>query len=217
MRPELTNQILLKFLKNKHIHAGFFDRLKLHYRPLICPYVSLINMVKPGSRIADIGCGSGQFFLLVSQFADPSFLFGIEITPKLIANASELLGDLDPQKVKLEVYDGIHFPEEIEGMDMIFLIDVLHHVPKENQSIFLKNLSEKMKPGAILVIKDIDAANPLVVFNKMHDLVVSKEIGHELKSTDTVKRLTANDLQIEDIKKTTTYVYPHYTIVAKKP
>jgi hypothetical protein len=62
MACELKNKDLLKFLKNKYIHAGFLDRLKLHYRPLICPYISLINMVKPGFKVGDIGCGSGQFF-----------------------------------------------------------------------------------------------------------------------------------------------------------
>jgi len=74
-----------------------------------------------------------------------------------------------------------------------------------------------MKRGARLVIKDIEATNPLVIFNKLHDLVVSKEIGHELKSRDVVASLTANKLDIQAFQKTTTYVYPHYTVVAKKP
>jgi SAM-dependent methyltransferase len=217
MRPGLTNKDLLKFLKHKHIHAGFLDSLKLHYRPLICPYISLINMVEPGSRVGDIGCGSGQFFLLLSEFANPSFLYGIEISPKLIANATELLQDLGPEKIQLEVYDGIHFPPQVAEMDIIFLIDVLHHVPKNNQVLFLRRLVENMKSGSQLVIKDIDASNPLVVFNKLHDLVVSGEIGNELKCTETATLLAENHLEVVKVQKTTTYVYPHYTVVAKKP
>jgi hypothetical protein len=73
-----------------------------------------------------------------------------------------------------------------------------------------------MKPGSTLVVKDIDAANPLVIFNKLHDLVISKEIGHELKCDETIRLLKQNHLEIVDCQKTTTYVYPHYTVVAKK-
>ena len=110
MSLELTNKDLLTFLKNKHIHAGLLDRLKLHYRPLICPYISLINMVQDGQRVGDIGCGSGQFLLLLSAFAKPSFLYGIEISGKLISNAKELLPGIGPDKLQLETYDGINFP-----------------------------------------------------------------------------------------------------------
>ncbi len=216
MPSELTNRDLLRFLKNKQIQTGFLDGLKLHYRPLICPYISLINMIKPGSRVGDIGCGSGQFFLLLSEFTNPSFLFGIEINDKLIVNATKLLDGFSREKFKLEVYDGIHFPAEMGEMDIIFLIDVLHHIEQKNQTPFLQRIAELMKPGSTLVIKDIDAANPLVIFNKLHDLVISKEIGHELKCDETIRLLKQNHLEIVDCQKTTTYVYPHYTVVAKK-
>src|SRR5262249_50684508 len=159
--------------------------------------ISLINMVEPGNRVGDIGCGSGQFFLLLSEFSKPSFLYGIEISDKLINNASELLSDLNGLELQLELYDGVNIPPLIGEMDIIFLIDVLHHVPKNNQHNFLNRIASLMKRGARLVIKDIEAANPLVIFNKLHDLVVSKEIGHELKSRDVVASLTANKLDIQ--------------------
>ena len=74
-----------------------------------------------------------------------------------------------------------------------------------------------MKSGATLVIKDIDAANPLVIWNKFHDLIVSREIGHELSSKKVSGILAETSLEITAIQKITTYVYPHYTIVGKKP
>jgi len=217
MQPSITNKDLLQFLKTKHIHAKFFDRLKLHYRPLICPYISLLNRVKPTDRVGDIGCGSGQFLLLLSEFVRPAFSYGIEISDKLIANGKELLSDLGPDKILLETYDGSHFPPLTGTMDIIFLIDVLHHVPQPLQGAFLRNLAASMKKGTTLVIKDINAANPLVVCNKLHDLVVSGEIGHELKIPDVVRMLTEGGLEITDVEKCTTYVYPHYTVIAKKP
>jgi 2-polyprenyl-3-methyl-5-hydroxy-6-metoxy-1,4-benzoquinol methylase len=174
-------------------------------------------MVQDGQRVGDIGCGSGQFLLLLSAFAKPSFLYGIEISEKLISNAKELLPGMGPDKLQLETYDGINFPPQLENMDIIFLIDVLHHIPPKNQTLFLRKLASLMKSGSTLVIKDIDAANPLVMFNKLHDLLVSHEIGHELKSSETARLLAENQLEVTGRHKITTYVYPHYTVVAKKP
>jgi hypothetical protein len=65
MGNELTNRDLLRFLKNKHIHAGFINGLKLHYRPLICPYISLIKKVQPGHKVGDLACGTSQFLLFL--------------------------------------------------------------------------------------------------------------------------------------------------------
>jgi SAM-dependent methyltransferase len=217
MQQVLTNRELLRYLKNKHIHASFLNRLKLHYRPLICPYISLINMVNPGDRVGDIGCGSGQFLLLLSEFAKPSFLFGIEIHQRLIDNARELITGLDASRLDLEVYDGMNFPGQTANMDIIFLIDVLHHIPRAKQVSFLTGIVSRIRKGATLVVKDIDAANPLVVCNKLHDLIVSHEIGNELSSKSTADILETAGMEISGIQKKTTYVYPHYTVIAKKP
>lgn len=217
MQKELTNKDLLHFLKSKHLNAGFVDRLKIHYRPLICPYVSLINMVRPGDKVGDIGCGSGQFFFLLSAFASPSALYGIEISDKLIQNANDLLSDSRIGHIRFDKYDGIHFPEHLQQMDIIFLIDVLHHVPKANQQQFLVNLAATMKNGARLVIKDINAAHMLVYFNKVHDLIFAGELGNELTAEHVQGILKGNGLEIADLKKRIMYVYPHYTIVARKP
>ncbi|HEV3251787.1 MAG TPA: class I SAM-dependent methyltransferase, partial [Puia sp.] len=125
--------------------------------------------------------------------------------------------EIDSKKLQLEIYDGMNFPPLMSQMDILFLIDVLHHVPKTKQEAFLKKLVGVMKSGATLVIKDIDAANPLVIWNKFHDLIVSREIGHELSSKKVSGILAETSLEITAIQKITTYVYPHYTIVGKKP
>jgi 2-polyprenyl-3-methyl-5-hydroxy-6-metoxy-1,4-benzoquinol methylase len=101
-------------------------------------------------------------------------------------------------------------------MDVLFLIDVLHHVPKKNQEVFLKDLANIMKPGARLVLKDIDASSPLVYCNKIHDLIFAREIGNEMSMESAKNLLVANGLNIIEQSKRTMYVYPHYTLVAQK-
>ena len=73
-----------------------------------------------------------------------------------------------------------------------------------------------MKPGCRLIFKDVDASSPLVYVNKLHDLIFAQEIGNEISFEKAKSLLIDNGLQIIEQEKRTTYVYPHYTIVAKK-
>lgn len=216
MQTEVTNSAIINFLKSKFKSAGFIDGLKIKYRSLICPFTSLIKMVNPGDKVGDVGCGSGQFLLLLSEFSPAAKLYGIEISPVLIKNANNLFQDLPSDLYQFKEYDGKNFPTELGEMDIIFLIDVLHHVPKQMQDDFIKNLVTIMKPGARLILKDINAASPFVYFNKLHDIIFAGEIGNEMKMTDAVKRLSDYGLTIIEQEKRTMYVYPHYTIVAQK-
>ena len=216
MQTAVNNPAIISFLKQKFKSAGFIDSLKIKYRSLICPFISLIEMVKPGEKVGDVGCGSGQFLLLLTEFAKPSYLYGIEISKKLIDNANSLFSTLPQTNYNFEEYDGVNFPKELGEMDLIYLIDVFHHVPKANQSAFMKDLIQIMKPGARLVLKDINRDSSLVYFNKLHDLIFAREIGNEMGFETAKALLTQHGLKITEQNKRTMYVYPHYTIVATK-
>lgn len=217
MTSPITNPAIIGFLQQQEFSAGFFDSLKIRYRSYICPFISLLNMVKPGEKVGDVGCGSGQFLLLVKHFTQASSLFGVEITQRLIDNANTLFKANPGTPYAFSTYDGMTFPKELGEMDVLFLIDVLHHVPKANQEAFLGNLAAIMKPGARLVLKDINAASPFVLTNKMHDLIFAGEIGHELSMARSLGILKSHQLAITEQSKRLMYVYPHYTIVAQKP
>ena len=180
MQTELTNRAIIRFLKKTYKGAGFIDSLKIKYRSLICPFIPLIKKVQPGEKVGDVGCGSGQFLLLLSEFAQPSYLFGIEISKKLIRQCPGSLQEFSGQNYLFSEYDGKNFPAALHDMDTIFLIDVLHHVPKKRHVDFIKELALTMKPGARLILKDINAGSPLVYFNKLHDLIFAREIGNEI-------------------------------------
>ncbi len=212
----LSNSDLLKYLKSLDFSSGFIDKLKVYYRPLVCPFVDLIGLVNEGEKVGDIGCGSGQFCLLLSQFAKPASVFGIEIDQRLVENARQLFQKYSTVPSIFETFDGIVFPKVIGDLDIVFLNDVLHHVPKPAQESFLANLIKGMKPGARLVLKDINGSSLLVYCNKLHDLVFAGEIGNELPHKKAEQLIQTNGMSIVSSTKKRMYVYPHYTIVAKK-
>jgi len=211
-----TNHDLLAYLKTIPFAGGAIDKLKIYYRPLVCPFVEWIGMIEKNSKVGDIGCGSGQFLLLASVFAEPSAVFGIEINDRLIENANSLFKREVKIPYKFQKFDGKIFPEFISDLDIVFLNDVLHHVPKNMQRKFIDDLTVRLKKNATLVIKDINAESLLVYFNKLHDLLFAGEVGNEIKFQVISSWIKDNGLEILRTSKKKMYVYPHYTIVAKK-
>lgn len=214
----VTTKQLIEFMDGRAKNVSFVDRLKIVYRPYICPFDDLINELgdRP-ARVMDIGCGSGQFCLLLAEFSKAKALKGIEVSQTLIDNANALLSPYkDRIQLDFKFYNGSNIPDDTASYDTLFLIDVLHHVPRKQQESFLAAIYSKMSKGSRLFLKDINAASPLVVFNKIHDAVFSREIGNE-RSVEAVSSIAKQiGFTIESVKTKTLYVYPHYLISLRK-
>lgn len=216
-RNKLLSTVLLsKTPKN----AGFLDKIKIGYRPYVCPFSELLDIIPENTSVFDIGCGNGMFLFLVSKFKCPKALGGIEISKNLIQNATEILESPEvnrENKISLHVFDGQTIPKEICFYENIFMIDVLHHIPKTDQMKFLATVSTHMSIGSKLILKDIDEDRFLLSkFNKLHDLLFSGEIGHELSSNFVLKKLAQMGLKVHSLHKKRMFLYPHYTIVCEK-
>ena len=213
----LTAHGLVEFLKTIPSEAGFIGRAKITYRPYICPFGDLLGLVKPGERVFDVGSGSGQFCLLLARYTHPSWVGGIEISEQLVKNAHQLFAHAD-LKVPHEfaTYDGSTLPDSIQTADKVFLVDVLHHIPPLAQVPFLSALHASMKVGAQLIVKDIDGASPLVLCNKLHDLLLAGEIGCELPAPRLREMAHATGFRVVSESHRRMWWYPHFTLVLKK-
>ncbi|MEI9956286.1 MAG: UbiA family prenyltransferase [Ferruginibacter sp.] len=176
--------ILRKFLP---VSIKGINKYKIIYRPYITPFKELLNIIPAQANVFDIGCGNGAFLNLVKELKQPQALGGVEISKTLVDNANSLLassGELNNNNTTVSInitqYDGTNLPD-LSAYQFVFLIDVLHHIPKHQLEVFFKLLKSKMSKEATLVLKDIDAGKPLLcLFNKMHDMLVSQEIGNEI-------------------------------------
>lgn len=213
----MTNKEIIKFLTSTTVNAGFVDKLKIKYRPIICPFNDLINYAATVKSVFDVGCGSGQFCALIAKYTPVDKIKGIEINKRLINNANQVNEQFRNTKALIfEVFDGNIIPNDIVDYDLIYMIDVYHHIPKNIRENFMKQLYVKMKTGAKLMFKDIDATSPFVVCNKLHDLVFAKEIGNEISFKTAKNILTDLGFTIKEEYTKTVFVYPHYFILAQK-
>ncbi|MDH4226059.1 MAG: class I SAM-dependent methyltransferase, partial [Deltaproteobacteria bacterium] len=149
----------------------------------------------------------------------PSALAGIEISPGPLETARQLIPPPGlPMNLKLETYDGKTFPSWVGDYTQVSLIDVLHHVSPQAQQPFLAALFESMGPGAELLLKDIDAGRRILVWvNRLHDRLLSGEMGRELSASACLELLRAAGFECSPVHSRRMLLYPHFTIVARKP
>ena len=208
---------LVSFLKQVHSGAGLIARAKIAYRPYICPFSELLAFVNAGERVFDVGSGSGQFCLLLAQFAQAGWVAGIEVNESLVKNALELFANSQVKVPhRFETYDGMTFPTHIRDADKIFVVDVFHHVPSRKQAQFLSALHEAMADGALLILKDIDGASPFTFFNKVHDLLLAGEIGSEVPARRLREMACEAGFKVRSHSHQRMWWYPHYTLVLEK-
>lgn len=214
----MNNKQIVAFLSKTTVDDGLVQKMKVKYRPWICPFDELLAYADGKTSALDIGCGAGQFCALLAEFTDLKKIHGIEINDRLIKDAKAINNRVASKKsVTFEKYDGQHLPTAISKYDLIYMIDVYHHIPKQYQADYIAQIYDRMKPGALFVLKDIDASSPWVVGNKLHDLVFSGELGNEMSYSDAKERCQDVGFEIVESRKKRIAIYPHYFVIAKKP
>ncbi|MDI3461618.1 MAG: hypothetical protein OJF50_000439 [Nitrospira sp.] len=215
----VTRAELVNFLRSRYGRSqGFLDRVKLIYRPFICPFDQLLNMLPERQRVLDIGCGKGAFLQLVARYRNPSSIAGLDINSCAIEYAREsFVSSENYLSIRFETYDGAKLPHWIGEYDYVFLIDVLHHISPTQQRLFLITLFNHMMSGGKLIIKDIDADRPVwCFFNKIHDLLLSGQYPRECSAGKLEFDLDQFGFVVTHIMKERLFVYPHYTIICEK-
>ena len=128
----------------------YFEKLDLFYRKsshLMHKKMKLIlNYVKGGGALIDIGCGTGEFIIqLKDRF---NSLVGIDTSSDAIEFATERIGK--DQKILLECgeLDSFRFPAE--HFDVCLCLDVLEHV--KDLSPLLQEIYRILRPGAEMIV-----------------------------------------------------------------
>lgn len=206
---------LVKFLSSKSVETDLISKIKIAYRPYVCPFEEILELIGRKKSIFDIGCGSGMLLAVIAHYQEPVKLGGLEVSKNLVENAKILLKEYSvPQSIVFQ--KGKSLPTEIREYEYITMIDVLHHIPYSEQMDYLNELLSKMKKGAKLIFKDIDAGSPLIIFNKLHDLLFAKQFVHERNFEEMQKFFEKNGCKTVVAYKKRMLYFPHFLIMVEK-
>jgi SAM-dependent methyltransferase len=132
---------------------SFFMRAKIDLlRDLIA---QRLGMERPA--MLDVGCGVGSIHPLLRPIA--SRLSGIDVSSASIAQARA-----DNSDVEYRVFDGISFPFEDSGFDLVVAICVMHHVPTAQWADFVSEMYRVIRPGGLVCVIEHNPLNPLTRF-----------------------------------------------------
>lgn len=111
-------------------------------------------LLPPDGRILDLGCGFGLFAAYFAQTQPGRQITGVDFNAKRIEMATAVtqsLGLTGHDFIAGDVRD-LHVDGGFQG---IYVLDVMHHVPKEDQEALLGTLYDLLAPGGVLILKDI--------------------------------------------------------------
>jgi SAM-dependent methyltransferase len=105
--------------------------------------------------ILDIGCGFGLFGLYFAGSAPGRRLHAYDLNAKRIAMARLAAREAGVPNARFDHGDALALPLT-DHYDAIYALDLVHHLPAEGVPEFLAKLYRALRPGGVLVLKDVE-------------------------------------------------------------
>lgn len=106
-----------------------------------------------GSRILDLGCGTGNITALLRERFPEAALYGVDPAENMIELATDRFRD-DPM-VEIMRGEGTKIPYLSEHFDCVVSNLALHHVLPELRPLCASEIARVLKPGGRLVYSDL--------------------------------------------------------------
>ena len=135
----------------------FVERFEGESREVFAERHAIVDALalSSGSRVADIGAGTGFFTaLLAQQIGEDGVVYAVEVSPKFLEHLrdrAEAEG-MEPVRVVEGSQTSVALPNA--SVDLAFVCDVYHHFESPEDS--LASLHHAIRPGGSLVVIDFD-------------------------------------------------------------
>jgi SAM-dependent methyltransferase len=121
-------------------------------RPKLLSVMDLL--LRDEGRILDVGCGFGLFAAYFGQTQPRRRIVGVDPNGRRVRLARQLAADLGLREHTFVEGDVRRAP--LEGpFDAAYVLDVMHHLPYDDQPRVLEKLRALLVPGGMLLVKDI--------------------------------------------------------------
>jgi SAM-dependent methyltransferase len=129
----------------RHYVAG-----KLRWDPVFAALLEE-SVHAPFGRVADLGCGRGQFAAALLQEGLAESVIGLEINPVLLANARRAMATLPFEGICRDLAAD---PPDIPAVDTVLILDVLYQLPTDAQARLLEAAGRRTR--RLMVIRTMD-------------------------------------------------------------
>lgn len=111
--------------------------------------------LKPGSAIADIGCGHGYFtFRLAQAVGKDGKVFAEDVDAKGLKTVENRAKKEGLANIEIVQGDGTNTKLPDACADVVALVNVLHHAPKDQRPGLVKDAARALKAGGTFFLVD---------------------------------------------------------------
>jgi 2-polyprenyl-3-methyl-5-hydroxy-6-metoxy-1,4-benzoquinol methylase len=185
-------------------------------RPKLLSVMDLL--LRDEGRILDVGCGFGLFAAYFGQTQPSRRIVGVDPSARRIRLARRLAEHLSLSGH--EFIEGDVRDAPLEGpFDAIYVLDVMHHLPGDDQKRVLERLAALLSPGGMLLVKDITTEPRFgLLFTEVLDRVM---VGFKAPLAyrhhrEWGRMLTDLGLHVRMVRVPDILPYPHVVIAATK-
>jgi 2-polyprenyl-3-methyl-5-hydroxy-6-metoxy-1,4-benzoquinol methylase len=180
----------------------------------LAPLVDTARLVAQGGPVLDLGCGQGMFTHVLRAFDADRQIVGIDTDQRRIHVARAVATD---DRLSFRVGDARSF--DLANATHVTLIDLLHHMPFAAQEELLHSLTSQMRPGTVLLVKDLHR-RPLwkYTWHYLQDSMSYRFSGLWFRAReDMLQLLNACKLEVQVIDLGRGYPHPHIAYLCRKP
>lgn len=188
------------------------------YRPFLCPFEVLIEVVPAEARVLDVGCGGGLFLALLAATGRISEGVGFDASQTAIEVAQGLETKFpNGPRIRFE-HRGAGETWPADTFDVVSIVDLMHHVPPAEQEDMLAKAAHHVAPGGLLLYKDV-SEGPLwrAWASRLHDLVIARQWINIVPFATVARWAEAAGLKTERHARIDVLWYGHELGVFRRP
>ena len=168
---------------DRHAEADSYDVFTPDSNRRLIEAVVRLGALKPGDRVADLGCGSGAFSEELRTLGYS--VVGVDISPKLIA-----VGRAKYPGLELLEGDVEDLPFATGSLDGILLSGLVHHFPDPSRCA--AEVYRVLKPGGRFVAFDPNRMNPFMWLYRDRSSPFYSSVGVTENERPVLARQVAN-------------------------
>ncbi|ARF10329.1 methyltransferase domain [Hokovirus HKV1] len=172
LADQLWFKTLLPILQKPNMVLNSYKLAELRFRKTI-NLISNIKKITSIDNIIDIGCGNGRYLDLLTKFNDIKNYYCYDIDNTCIEKVN-----IKKQQFQNQIIvSNKNFPDNVEGNNIILLLEVIEHMDYDIACDFLNNIIDNINFTAILL------STPNRDFNKHYELNTFRHDDHKYELT----------------------------------